>query len=45
MPSGIGEPMILILIIVLVERNDQKTIVSFRPLAAAIEVLRKELRQ
>ena len=37
----IGEPVILILIIVLVERNDQKTIVSFRPLVVAIEVLRK----
>ena len=37
----IGETVIPILVIVLVERNDQKTIVSLRPLIVAIKVLPK----
>ena len=37
----IGEPVIPILVIVLVERDDQQTVVSLRPLIVAIEVLPK----
>ena len=37
----VGETVIPILVIVLVKRNDQKTIVSLRPLIVAIKVLPK----
>ena len=37
----IGEPAITILVVVLVEGNDQKTIVSLRPLVIVIDVLPK----
>src|SRR5258708_35541173 len=39
--ARIGEAVMLILVIVLVERNDQKTIVSLSPLIVAVEILPK----